>query len=178
MDKDYGVTGAHTEVELLVDLTVDELWPAITDLSRYGDWSPECTHAAWLDGWTEPAVGARYEARNRFPNGLVTQVLCVVTAAQPPYSFGWDVYGGAPETHELFATWRYDLRPAARPEQTVVRQSFTHGPGDSGARAAVRADPANAAAILQGRLDQLRRNMKLTIGAMICDAARGRPELE
>ncbi|KAK1179014.1 SRPBCC family protein [Streptomyces sp. NBS 14/10] len=174
MDEDYGVTGAHTEVELLVDLTVDELWAAITDLSRLGEWSPECTYAAWLDGWTAPEVGARYEARNRFPNGLVTQVLCVVNAADPPYAFGWDVYGGAPETHEPFATWRYNLRPAVRPDQTVVRQSFTHGPGDSGARAAVRADPANATAILQGRLDQLRRNMKTTIGAMVCDIGRVR----
>ncbi|MGO4760456.1 hypothetical protein AB4212_69460, partial [Streptomyces sp. 2MCAF27] len=102
------------------------------------------------------------------------QVLCVVNAADPPYAFGWDVYGGAPETHEPFATWRYNLRPAVRPDQTVVRQSFTHGPGDSGARAAVRADPANATAILERRLDQLRRNMKTTIGAMVCDIGRVR----
>ncbi|ADI10459.1 hypothetical protein SBI_07339 [Streptomyces bingchenggensis BCW-1] len=90
----------------------------------------------------------------------------MVNAADPPYVFGWDVYGGDPETHEPFATWRYRLRPAVRPDQTVVRQLSTHGPGDSGAQAAVRADPANATAIPQGRLDQLRRNMKTTIGGI------------
>ncbi|WP_210948925.1 SRPBCC family protein [Streptomyces sp. MK37H] len=169
MDQDFGVTGARAEVELSVDAPVDRLWEAITDLSRIGDWSPECTYAGWLDGWSEPAVGARFEARNRFPNGLVTQVVCMVVAADRPYSFGWRVFGGSPETEEHFATWTYDLRPAARQGQTVVRQSFIHGPGDSGARAAVRADPENAAALLQGRLDQLRRNMTATIEAMTRD---------
>lgn len=168
MDQDFGVTGSHTEVELLVDVPVDRLWEAITDLSRIGDWSPECTYAGWLDGHSAPTVGARFEARNRFPNGLVTQVECVVVAADRPYSFGWNVFGSSPEATEPFATWRYDLRPAAR-NQTVVRQSFTHGPGESGARAAVRTDPDNAAALLQARLDQLRRNMAATIEAMVRD---------
>ncbi|WP_276616937.1 hypothetical protein [Streptomyces sp. DASNCL29] len=39
------MTGARAEVELSVDATVDQLWEAITDLSRIGDWSPECTYA-------------------------------------------------------------------------------------------------------------------------------------
>ncbi|MDX3231861.1 SRPBCC family protein [Streptomyces sp. ME19-01-6] len=63
------------------------LWEAITDLSRIGDWSPECTDAAWLDGHSGPAVGARYEARNRFLHGLVTQVVCEVVAAKRPFTF-------------------------------------------------------------------------------------------
>ncbi|MBI0300642.1 SRPBCC family protein [Streptomyces sp. PRKS01-29] len=163
------MTGARAEVELSVDVPVDQFWEAITDLSRIGDWSPECTYAGWLDGWSGPAVGARFEARNRFANGLVTRVVCMVVAADRPYSFGWRVFGGAPEAEEHFATWLYDLRPAARRDQTIVRQSFIHGPGDSGARAAVRADPENAEALLRGRLDQLRRNMTVTIEAMVRD---------
>ncbi|MFJ4635976.1 SRPBCC family protein [Streptomyces hygroscopicus] len=169
MDQDFGVTGSHTEVELLVDVPADRLWKAITDLSRIGDWSPECTYAGWLDGWSEPVVGARFEARNRFAGGLVTQVVCLVVAADRPFSFGWKVFGGSPDTEEHFAAWHYELRPAEQPDRTVVRQSFTHGPGDSRARAAVRADPGNAAALLRGRLDQLRRNMAVTIEAMVRD---------
>lgn len=171
MDQDFGVTGARAEVELLVDVPIERLWEAITDLSRIGDWSPECTYAGWLDGHREPVVGARFEARNRFPDGLVTRVVCVVVAVERPYSFGWNVFAAdtSPATHSAFATWQYDLSPGPRPAQTLVRQSFTHGPGDSGARRSVRADPDNAAAVLRGRLDQLRRNMTTTIEAMVRD---------
>ena len=48
-------------------------------VERYGEWSPECYYGAWLDEVLAP--GARFEARNRFPDGLETYVTCVVTAA-------------------------------------------------------------------------------------------------
>lgn len=157
------VTGASTSVEVLVDVRVEQVWAVVTDLSRTGEWSPECYYAAWLDGASGPAVGAQFEARNRFPNGMMTEVVCLVTAAEPARVFEWEVRGDPAE--EPLAVWRYELEP--RGEQTVIRQSFTHGPGDSGMRSGAEAVPERAQKAVQRRLDQLSRNMRVTIAAMM-----------
>jgi hypothetical protein len=72
------------------------------------------------------------------------------------------VFGGEDEP---FAHWEYEL--VARGEETLIRQWFTHGPGNSGMRLGVLADPARAEEAKQRRLDDLGRNMKLTIAAMV-----------
>jgi hypothetical protein len=71
------------------------------------------------------------------------------------------VYGGE---EVPFAHWEYALQPQG--SATLVRQSFTHGPGDSGLRAGVRQRPERAAEVIQGRLDQLSANMRETLLAM------------
>jgi hypothetical protein len=157
----YGVTGATVEVQVLVGARIGEVWGWITDVAGYGEWSPECVYGAWVDGADGPAVGAWFEARNEFADGFKTEVRCRVTAAEEPVRFGWDVFGGEDVP---FAHWEYELIPQG--EQTMVRQWFTHGPGDSGMRRGVLADPAQAEIAKQRRLDQLGRNMKLTIEAM------------
>ena len=156
---DYGVTGATVQVEVLVPLEVGDVWRGITAVERYGEWSPECIYGAWLDEVVEP--GSRFLARNRFGNGLLTEVICVVTAFEESTRFGWDVFGGEDVP---FAHWEYELQASS--EGTLIRQSFTHGPGNSGMRQGVLADPARAEQSKQSRLDQLARNMKLTITAM------------
>jgi uncharacterized protein YndB with AHSA1/START domain len=159
---DYGVTGATVEVQVLVGLRPAEVWRAITDVAGYGRWSPECVYGSWVDGADGPAAGAWFEARNEFADGFKTQVLCRVTVAEEPRRFGWDVFGGEAEP---FAHWEYEL--AARGEDTLIRQWFTHGPADSGMRRAVLAHGARAEESKQARLDELGRNMELTIAAMV-----------
>jgi hypothetical protein len=80
---------------------------------------------------------------------------------EEPKRFGWDVYGGEDAP---FAHWEYMLED--RGAETLVRQSFTHGPGDSGLRMGVVKDPDRAAEIIRGRLDQLAGNMRTTLAAM------------
>jgi uncharacterized protein YndB with AHSA1/START domain len=152
---DYGVTGATTGVEVLIELPIRQVWSGISAIERYGEWSPECIHGAWL----EP--GARFEARNRFANGMETYVTCTVTVNEEPTRFGWDVYGGedVPLAH-----WEYELED--RNAGTLVRQTFTHGPGDSGLRMGVVKYPERAPEIIQGRLDELAANMRTTLSAM------------
>jgi hypothetical protein len=157
---DYGVTGATTGAEVIIKMPVDAVWTGITAIERYGEWSPECIYGAWLDG-AGPARGARFEARNRFADGLETYVTCVVTVADEPRRFGWDVYG---DEDVPFAHWEYELQPQG--STTLVKQSFTHGPGDSGLRAGVRRYPDQAAEVIKGRLDQLSANMCTTLAAM------------
>ncbi|MEV0596362.1 SRPBCC family protein [Nonomuraea cavernae] len=154
-----GVTGARAEVEIVVPRSPDEMWALVTDVSRIGEWSPECTYGAWLDSPPGPRVGARFEGRNRF--GVTLSVTCVVTESEPPHRFAWVVLDQAGRHGSL---WSYDLAPHAG--GTLVRHAFEHGPGMTGPRAAVERDPGNVAAIVDERLAQLRANMTATIKAM------------
>lgn len=42
------VTGAQVELSLLVNLPRPRLWELVTDVARYGEWSPECEYTGWL----------------------------------------------------------------------------------------------------------------------------------
>ena len=46
-----------------------ELYAAVSDVRRVGEWSLECQRCEWIDGAVGPAVGARFKGSNR--RGLV-----------------------------------------------------------------------------------------------------------
>ena len=43
----------------------DTVFGVITDITRTGEWSPECISGRWIDGATGPAVGAKFEGDNK-----------------------------------------------------------------------------------------------------------------
>ncbi|WP_055589998.1 SRPBCC family protein [Peterkaempfera griseoplana] len=172
---DHGVTGARVDLEVLVDAPRAALWERITDVTRIGEWSPECVHAAWLDaGDPRARPGARFEARNRYPDGQVLGVVCQVTTVEPPRTFAWSVLDDDRDPARPGSLWRYDLLPGDTPGRTLVRQSFVHGPGRTGLSVAAGSDPARTASVLAGRLEQLRRNMARTVEAMVRDIRESR----
>jgi hypothetical protein len=156
-------TGARVDVELTVDKDPAEMWALVTDIARIGEWSPECIGASWLDGGA-PRPGARFEGRNR-SGDFEWSTTCLVTEAERSASFEWVVLDSTRDPQRPGATWRYELVPGL-PGQTVVRHSFVHGPGDTGVTMAMDSDPGHAAAVLQGRLDELREYMTATIEGM------------
>lgn len=163
------LTGVRTAVEFTVGVPVERMWELVTDVARIGEWSPECTYAAWLDTGRLPRIGARFEGRNRFAHGLVTSVVCVVTEVRPSATFAWAVLTAADDPECPGSYWRYDLASAGT-ERTRVRQEFVHGPGETGLSAGVRDDPAHAARIVSDRLAQLRDNMTHTLTAIAASA--------
>ncbi|MFI7152657.1 SRPBCC family protein [Nonomuraea sp. NPDC050022] len=158
---DYAVTGATTEVVVRVDNSPEEMWELITDVSRIGEWSPECTGATWLDDGDGPAIGRRFEGRNRFPNGQTTSVTCEVTEVEPGRRFAWAALDGEGWRASL---WSYDLTPDSG--QTIIKHTFVHAYGNTGLRQAILNNPGDASAILEERLARLRANMTKTIRAM------------
>ena len=42
-----------------------QLYDAVSDVRRMGEWSPEGQRCEWIDGAVGPAVGARFKGRNR-----------------------------------------------------------------------------------------------------------------
>jgi hypothetical protein len=66
-------------------LTVYQL---VSDITRMGDWSPECYRRGWLDGATGATLGARFRRHNRL-GGYRWQRTAVVTAADPGREFAF-----------------------------------------------------------------------------------------
>ncbi|MFE0019972.1 SRPBCC family protein [Amycolatopsis sp. NPDC059021] len=162
------VTGARTDVSLLVDLPVERLWELVTDVPRYGEWSPECEHTEWLYGaGRPPQAGNRFVGRNRFGDDFVASVICEVTESTPAETFAWVVLDEALKPASI---WRYELT-AVDAEQARLRHVFEHGSGETMIRVMAERDPG----VVDRRLAELRRNMTKTLAAML-DGVRYREE--
>lgn len=97
-----------------------EVFAAIADVTRVGEWSPECVAARWVGGATGPAVGAKFEGDNRFAvMGLTLKkwtTTSEVTACVPSEVFEFVAEG--------YTTWRYQLEP--RGTATLVTESYDY----------------------------------------------------
>lgn len=58
-------TPTKGSVTVYIDAPPDQLYDMVSDVTRMGEWSPQTFECTWLDGATGPAVGARFQARNR-----------------------------------------------------------------------------------------------------------------
>ncbi|HVF31653.1 MAG TPA: SRPBCC family protein [Acidimicrobiales bacterium] len=98
----------HVEVSREIKAPPAEVWAAISDVTRMGEWSPECHTCTWDEGFDGPAVGATFTGHNR--NGdfeWTTQAL--VTESVPGQAFAFDgVFG---ELH--FSKWAYRIEATA-----------------------------------------------------------------
>jgi uncharacterized protein YndB with AHSA1/START domain len=148
------VTGTGVTVAVVVPLPREEVWQLVTAIERVGEWSPEATGGRWYAETPGPATGARFIGTNRYPDGFESRVECLVTEAREPEVFAWDVLDG---DGAAGSSWRYELAGGATPGTTIVRQSFRHGPGVTGAR---------LGGPVEDRLTALCSNMMSTINAM------------
>ena len=158
-------TGATVEVEMVVDKDPGKMWDLVTDVSRIGDWSPECAGAAWLDGG-RPERDARFEGHDEFSGGFSSTVTCVVTEARRRAVFEWIVLDPTEDPACPGSIWRYELVRGDSPGQTRVRHRFVHGCGLTGLSRAMHENPDEADAILADRLDTLRKHMTITLERM------------
>ena len=53
------------QVETTVAAPPEAVWDLLADVTRIGEFSPECKQAEWLDGATGAAVGARFAGYNQ-----------------------------------------------------------------------------------------------------------------
>lgn len=86
-----------------VERTPAEVYDLVSDVTRTGEWSPQCTGCVWDEG-DGPAVGAHFTGTNEVP-GRTWQTHCEVVAADPGVEFAWEVSGG-------LIAWGYRLEPA------------------------------------------------------------------
>lgn len=55
----------HLEVSRDIAASPQAVFDAISDVTRMGEWSPECYACEWIEGATGPAVGAKFDGHNR-----------------------------------------------------------------------------------------------------------------
>jgi uncharacterized protein YndB with AHSA1/START domain len=93
------------------------VWALVADVTRMGQWSPECIRAEWSDGATGPVLGARFHGYNRM--GTVEwDTPCEVTECEPGVAFAFRAPCDLAEaTH-----WRFELVEANG--GTTMTQSF------------------------------------------------------
>ena len=107
-------SSATTEIVAPIEL----VFSLVSDLTRMGEWSPECYKLEWEGGSNEPALGAHFRGYNRIGDseweepGQITDFVvnqCVEFQVQ--------------QASEHPSTWRFDFSPTA--VGTQVRESFT-----------------------------------------------------
>jgi hypothetical protein len=91
----------------------------ITDITRMGEWSPECYRCMWLDGASAALAGARFLGYNKLGR-YRWQTTAVITSAEEGRSFAFTTVHDKTGRDET--AWRYDLRPAA--SGTVLTESY------------------------------------------------------
>jgi hypothetical protein len=110
----------HGSASVVIDREPAVVFSAIADVTRMGEWSPECVAAQWVGGATGPAVGAKFEGDNRVAWFGVTvkqwTTTSEVTACVPGAVFEFVAEG--------YTTWRYRLEQSG--PGTKVTESYEY----------------------------------------------------
>ena len=99
---------SHDRIEVRRTIAADPaaVWSAVSDITRMGEWSPECHAARWVDGASGPATGAWFEGENR--NGdFEWTPRAVVVECEPNRRFVCE--GDAAGFR--FSRWGYEIEP-------------------------------------------------------------------
>ena len=100
---------SHDEVTIDIDAPPEKVYGLVSDITRMGEWSPECRRCSWTKGATGPTVGARFRARNQGRRGPAWFNTPTVTVAEPLRMFAFNRNGPGIGSY----TWTYELAPTA-----------------------------------------------------------------
>src|SRR5215475_1514992 len=84
----------------------EDVYAAISDVTRMGEWSEECCACEWHDGFVGPTIGATFDGHNR--NGKhewTTQGKVIEAEPSRAFAFECSMYG----IH--YSTWGYRIEP-------------------------------------------------------------------
>jgi hypothetical protein len=110
---------SDAEVSVHVDAPADAVYRLVSDLTRMGEFSPECTRVVWRRGATGPAVGAKFRGYNKkgvirwFTDGKVV-------AAEPGRAFAFDVTSFGLGV----ARWGYRIEPDADGSGCTITETW------------------------------------------------------
>lgn len=136
-----------------INASPEVVWQLVADITRMGEWSPECVRAEWENGATGPAVGAHFHGYNK-AGTFEWEAPGVVTDCEPGRIFAFAVPRDAATTNR----WCFEFAPSA--EGTTLTESFD----------APMINVEGSQANFEGRFEMLVKAIKKTI-ANIKDAA-------
>lgn len=143
-----------------IDATPEALYALVSDVTRMGDWSPECRGADWIAPADAPAVGAQFHGHNeRADNEWTTPNTVLV--ADVGREFAWVV--GTPDFQVCH--WRFVFRRLD--EGTEVTEAFELGTENVGFTSSVlQAHESERAALVEARRGQLVQDMRDTLARL------------
>ena len=102
-----------------VNAAPEIVWRLIADITRMGEWSPECVKAEWDTDATGPTVDAHFTGHNKIGD-FEWSVPCIVTQCEPGSRFEFAV----PRGNDVLTHWRFDVAPTTS-GGTLLTESFT-----------------------------------------------------
>jgi hypothetical protein len=97
----------------------------LADVTRMGEWSPECIRCQWLDDPPGARVGARFQGWNRLPFVGTWKSTNTIVACDPGVELAWAV-GNDPDAPNT--RWQYVLSPGAAGTDVVERYEMLREP--------------------------------------------------
>jgi hypothetical protein len=97
----------HDSTSIDIAAPPEAVYALVSDITRMGEWSPECRSCSWVRGADGPVEGARFRARNKGRRGPSWFTWPKVTVAQPGREFAFNRSGPGIGSY----TWRYTLEP-------------------------------------------------------------------
>lgn len=153
----FDMRGEASEFIAASPTTVYEL---VSDITRMGEWSPECVEAVWSDSQAGPVEGAVFNGTNRRATNEWTTPNTVI-AARAGDEFAW-VVGTA---DFRVCTWRYRFAPEG--DGTRVTESFELGKENVGfATSVAEAPESEREAMVEARRSQLVEDMQETLARL------------
>ncbi len=141
------------EISREISASPEQVYAAVSDVTRMGEWSEECHTCEWHEGCEGPAVGATFDGHNRHGTHEWTTQGKVIEA-DPGRAFAFEC--SMMDFH--YSTWGYRIDPTTsgsrvtewsedlRPESVMEFSRQTSGVDD--------------------REQQNRRNMRLTLARL------------
>jgi Polyketide cyclase / dehydrase and lipid transport len=107
------------EVQARIDAAPEAVYELVSDVTRTGEWSPECRRCEWVEGADHAEPGARFRGWNR--SGLVRwSRLVEVTTADVGRELAFRTLPD--RLNRDSTTWRYRLEPDS--DGTLVTESY------------------------------------------------------
>ncbi len=162
---------AHHRIELRhqiqIEAGAEEVYDLISDITRTGEWSPECLAASWID--SEPGtVGGRFVGSNFERNAETGQewrweMACEVIEASPPEAFAWSVLTEAWDRDT--SVWRYVIEEVDA--GVLLTQTYRMTRPPKGWQPILdRHTPERQVELVEARRRRLDRGMRATLEAV------------
>lgn len=117
---------AVQDTEIHIDAPPEQVYALTSDVTRTGEWSPECHRCKWVNGTTGPVVGARFRGYNRY-RWLRWSRLNEVLATDPGREFALKVL---PDwMNKDSSIWRYRLEAQERGTRVSESTEVLEWPG-------------------------------------------------
>lgn len=94
------------EISRDIAASPEQVYAAVSDVTRMGEWSEECYGCEWHDGWDGPVVGASFDGHNRNGDREWTTQGKIVEA-DPGRAFAFEC--SMMDFH--YSTWGYRIEP-------------------------------------------------------------------